>query len=298
MAVDKDSNYPYDANKPAAIFFAAVFLLLFAAHFFQAVKGKTLYMIPLLIAVIGEIVGYITRFIAIKQNHTLWPIITSQVALIVSPAFLAAQSYMIVGRMMAFVGPGHSLVKHGWITKIFVLCDVLSIVTQSGGGAMLSGGGGNVQNGRKILIGGLALQVISFGIFIFIAAAFDIKSRRSLGRPATKCLRPLFTAFYVSAALITGRSIYRTIEFASINFNFDEQQGYLVTNEWPFYVLDSVPITIAVLCFNFVHPSSILPAKKGQRLDGTIEMETKRSWFGRKKEASSSDALTGGQYTV
>ena len=67
------------------------------------------------------------------------------------------------------------------------------------------------MTGRKILIAGLVLQVASFGIFIFIAAAFDIKSRRSLGADAMSRFRPLFTAFYVSAALITARSIFRTI---------------------------------------------------------------------------------------
>lgn len=47
-------------------------------------------------------------------------------------------AYMIVGRMMAYVGPGHALIGHSLITKLFVTSDILSIVTQSGGGALLA----------------------------------------------------------------------------------------------------------------------------------------------------------------
>lgn len=36
-------------------------------------------------------------YVAAKQMFTLWPLIISQVALVVAPAFLAAEMYMIVG---------------------------------------------------------------------------------------------------------------------------------------------------------------------------------------------------------
>lgn len=77
---------------------------------------------------------------------------------------------------------------------------------------MQSGGGGSssVKAGRTILIAGLAFQVISFGIFMFIALAFDVKTRRSLGDKMIT-IRPLIWAFYVSATLIIVRSIFRTI---------------------------------------------------------------------------------------
>ncbi|KDQ20012.1 hypothetical protein BOTBODRAFT_152619 [Botryobasidium botryosum FD-172 SS1] len=283
----KDSNYNYNASEPAALLFFVLFTLTLSAHFFQAIRGKTVYMLPLLIATSGEAVGYITRYFSIKTN-TLGFLIPSEVLLIVAPAFLAAQCYMIVGRMISYVGPGYSIVKHSLLTKIFVTCDIISILTQSGGGSMLSGQGNikQVMLGRKILIAGLALQVVAFGIFFFVALMFDIRSRRALGREFLKPLRPLFIAFYINAFLITGRSIYRTIEFASISFTGGQQQGYVTTHEWLFYVLDSVPVLVATVAFNVCHPSRFLPAKKGPRMDGTYELEQKKGWFGRQNQSN------------
>ncbi|KDQ19383.1 hypothetical protein BOTBODRAFT_437837 [Botryobasidium botryosum FD-172 SS1] len=56
---------------------------------------------------------------------------------------------MIVGRMISYVGPGYSIVKHSLLTKIFVTCDIISILTQSGGGFMLSGQG----NKKQVMLG-------------------------------------------------------------------------------------------------------------------------------------------------
>lgn len=68
---------------------------------------------------------------------------------------------------------------------------------------------------QKVLLTGLALQVITFGIFFFVAVAFDIRSSRAPAlrpfREQMQGMRKLWTAFYVSCALITARSIYRTV---------------------------------------------------------------------------------------
>ncbi|KAG8739911.1 hypothetical protein FRC12_016172 [Ceratobasidium sp. 428] len=299
MARD-DGNYNYDANVPAAALFAALFGLTLGLHFVQAIRGKCRYLIPLLVATTMETLGYIFRIIAIKQPDTLWPLIISETLIIVAPAFLAANGlyythtcvpvpnyipsdYMIFGRIMAYVGSEHGIVKHGLITKIFVGADVVAILTQATGGSMLSGNGGisTIKLGRAILIVGLALQVISFGVFMFIAVTFDVKTRRSLG-DKMNTIRPLIWAFYVSALLIIIRSIYRTIEFSTINFNFDEQQGYAITHEWLFYIFDSLLIIVATVVFNLVHPANYLPNRKGLRMDGTTFEIKKRQWFKRK----------------
>jgi hypothetical protein len=137
---------------------------------------------------------------------------------------------MIFGRIMAYVGSEYGLVGHNIITKVFVGADIVAILTQATGGSMLvsstqttfssadsqvwiqsgSGGSSSLKLGRTILIVGLAFQVVAFGIFMFIALAFDLKTRRSLGDKMTT-IRPLIWAFYLSAALIIVRSIFRTI---------------------------------------------------------------------------------------
>ncbi|KEP54383.1 intermediate peptidase [Rhizoctonia solani 123E] len=279
----QDENYNYDANIPAAALFAALFGLSFGLHIIQAIRGKCRYLLPLLIATLMEVVGYIFRILAIKKSNQLWPLIPSETLIITAPAFLAANNYMIFGRIMAYVGSEYGLVGHELITKVFVTADVVAILTQASGGSMLSGDDfSSVKIGRTILIVGLAFQVVSFGIFMFIALAFDLKTRRNLGSKMNP-IRPLIWAFYLSAVLIIVRSIFRTIEFSTISFESEEQQGYIITHEWMFYIFDSLLILIATAVFNWVHPSGNLPSKKGLRMDGTTYEVKKFRLFRRKR---------------
>ncbi|KAJ1310197.1 hypothetical protein OPQ81_006941 [Rhizoctonia solani] len=283
MAGQDNGNYNYDANIPAAVLFAALFGLSFVLHLFQAISGKCRYLIPLLFATIMEVLGYVFRILAIKKSDQLWPLIPSETLIITAPAFLAANDYMIFGRIMAYVGSEYGLVGHEFITKVFVGADIVAILTQASGGSMLSGDDfSSIKIGRTILIVGLAFQVVSFGIFMFIALAFDFKTRRNLGSKMNT-IRPLIWAFYVSALLIIIRSIFRTIEFSTISFESEEQQGYIITHEWMFYIFDSLLILIATVAFNWVHPSDYLPRKKGLRMDGTTYEVRKFRLFRRKR---------------
>ncbi|CAE6432541.1 unnamed protein product [Rhizoctonia solani] len=290
MAGGRDGNYNYDASVPAAALFAALFGLSLGLHLLQAFRGKCRYLIPLIIATCMELLGYVFRILAIKKPDQLWPLIPSETLIITAPAFLAANDYMVFGRIMAYVGSEYGLVGHEFITKVFVGADVLAILTQASGGSMLSGDDfSTVKVGRTILIIGLAFQVVAFGIFMFIALAFDLKTRRSLGDKMTP-IRPLMWAFYVSAVLIIIRSIFRTIEFSTISFEAEVQQGYAITHEWMFYVLDSLLILIATVVFNWVHPSNYLPSRKGLRMDGTTYEVRKFRLFRRKRSTESPDS--------
>lgn len=45
--------------------------------------------------------------------------------------------YMIIGRVMSYVGKEYGYINHTKITKIFVGADVFAILTQGAGGGML-----------------------------------------------------------------------------------------------------------------------------------------------------------------
>lgn len=114
---------------------------------------------------------------------------------------------------MSFVGPQATWISHTVITKLFVIVDIVCVLTQAIGATMVSGDhppANVIKVGRTILIAGLLLQIGSFALFVVISIFFDLKAQ-SLKGAQLKQLRPLFTAFYISAALIIGRSIYRTI---------------------------------------------------------------------------------------
>lgn len=125
---------------------------------------------------------------------------------------------MIVGRMIAYIGDEYAYVSNTKITKIFVASDVFAILTQGAGGGILAGANGNIssmQLAKKILLIGLALQIITFAVFLYVAVSFHYRSShaRELFPYANKMgeMKRLWIAFYISGFLIAARSIYRAI---------------------------------------------------------------------------------------
>ncbi|KAG8860180.1 hypothetical protein FRC20_011688, partial [Serendipita sp. 405] len=87
--------FPYSASKPAAVLFATLFAVSGAVHLYQAIRTRTWFMFVLVAGTLLQVLGYVTRKIAIDQEAFG----TSQTSILVAPAFLAAQDYMIIGRM-------------------------------------------------------------------------------------------------------------------------------------------------------------------------------------------------------
>jgi hypothetical protein len=83
-----------------------------------------------------QIIGYAARAVSGQQSPdwTLGPYIIQAIFLLVAPALYAATIYMEFGRIVTLVdGKQHTLIRHQWITKIFVAGDVLSFLLQGGG---------------------------------------------------------------------------------------------------------------------------------------------------------------------
>lgn len=83
-----------------------------------------------------EILGYGARFASGKEtpDWTLTPYILQSILLLVAPALFAATIYMELGRIVTLIdGESRSLIRRKWMTKIFVLGDVLSFFLQGGG---------------------------------------------------------------------------------------------------------------------------------------------------------------------
>lgn len=69
-----------------------------------------------------------------SPNWTVKPYIVQTLLLLVSPALFAASIYMILGRIILVTdGENYSPIRRAWLTKMFVLGDVLSFVLQGAG---------------------------------------------------------------------------------------------------------------------------------------------------------------------
>lgn len=83
-----------------------------------------------------EAVGFAARAYSSTQSPdwTLMPYIIQNMLILLGPAFYAASIYMTLGRLICFLGAeNYSLIRVNWLTKLFLLGDILSIFGQGGG---------------------------------------------------------------------------------------------------------------------------------------------------------------------
>ncbi|KAF4762588.1 hypothetical protein N7455_001066 [Penicillium solitum] len=257
--------YRYTPSLVAAILFTVLFVLATFYHLYQVVRTRTWYFIVFVIGGVFQIIGYICRALAHnnKENIPLYSI--STIMILLAPPLYAASIYMTLGRLIVHLDAEKlSMVPVKWLTIIFVSGDVIAFLMQAaGGGIMASGTLSAMTTGEHITIGGLAVQLVFFSVFIIAATIFHYRIRKS---PTEKCFNPLrssgvlqmpiweivMTGLYVASILILIRSIFRLIEYSQGN------SGYLISHEAFLYVFDSTLMLFTMVAMSIFHPSKIL----------------------------------------
>lgn len=178
--------------------------------------------------------------------------------LLLGPSLLAASIYMVLGRMIRIIGAEElSPIRVNWLTKIFVIGDVLSFLMQSSGGGMLASATttDSINLGNNIIKVGLAVQILFFAFFMIVTVIFHLRIHRnpvptskSVGVP---WMRQLYV-LYVASTLILIRCIFRFLEY------MQGQDGVLLKHEVYMYIFDAALMFIAMALFNWCHPSTIM----------------------------------------
>ncbi|KAK4233513.1 RTA1 like protein-domain-containing protein [Achaetomium macrosporum] len=212
----------------------AVFLGIFSAHFlgYLAIwvfrrRGMS-FTIPMLLGVACEIVGYVGR---IKSYFNQWEedaFLIQVVCLTIGPAFLSAGIYLCLSRIVAVYGAQNSRIPAGWYTRIFIPCDIVSLLLQAGGGTAASIALSNrtsLDPGDNAMLAGLILQVVTLLIFIVLVADFGVRTwrrRRALGAQVALAQDPAlvwvrnsrrFKGFLVALAVAVVTVFWRSYMF-------------------------------------------------------------------------------------
>ncbi|KAL0572732.1 envelope glycoprotein [Marasmius crinis-equi] len=248
--------YYYEPSLIAAGVCAGVFFLSSFVHAFQIYRTKTWYFIPMVIGAQMEGLGYVGRMMSHKDPNALAPYIMQSVLLLVAPALFAAAIYMVLGRLIRTVnGEDYCIIRVNWLTKVFVLGDVFTFFVQASGAGLLSSGD-HTTTGRNVILGGLGLQILFFGLFIVVALIFHVRMHRS---PTAAALahqeqapvswRRMLLVLYFASQLIIIRSGFRLVEY------IQGHDGALMRKERWLYMFDALLMAQTVLVFNWYHPS-------------------------------------------
>ncbi|EHK97250.1 RTM1-like protein, putative [Glarea lozoyensis ATCC 20868] len=262
MAEEKFSLWHGPPSIPAAATFAVLFAITSFYHTWQAYRLRSKFMIAFIIGGYFEVGGYIGRIAAHSNLTSMGIYIWQTLLLLLSPTLFAASIYMTLGRIILHTRGEHlAPIARTKLTKIFVIGDIFSFIVQSGGGAMMSKASSQ-NTGKVIVLIGLAIQVIMFGIFIGTSAVFH---KRLSTSPTTESSNAPWKKYmyglYVTSALIFIRSVFRILEFQG------GHNGVLMTTEFFIYIFDAAPMLGVMLVFNLVHPGELISSYKN--VDGT-----------------------------
>jgi hypothetical protein len=206
-----------------------------------------------------EFIGYAARIASYNDTSKLGPYIIQQMFILLPPVLFAASIYMMLGRVIvALHGDQYSPIRPSRLTKTFLAGDIVCFYIQGGGGGLTAAG--SKSNGKGInlaalgqwvVVGGVILQIIIFGLFCYTAWTFHKQYARSMITPAWGEWKQMMRMLYFVSGLIMVRSLFRVIETVL------GTDGYLMVNEWPLYVFDSVLMFGVMVLFYFYYPSRI-----------------------------------------
>ncbi|KAM5354685.1 hypothetical protein ACJ41O_001332 [Fusarium nematophilum] len=236
-------------------------------------RNRTWYFIPFIIGCMFEAMGYVGRALSANEapDYSKNPYIMQSILLLLGPALLAASIYMVLGRLILLLEAGHlSLIRTKWLTKVFVIGDVLSFFAQSGGGGMLATAKSKDDSklGENIIVGGLLIQIVFFGFFMAVTLVFH---RRIHERPTSRSLvitapwKKLLWVLYASSLFILVRSVFRVAEYVL------GKEGALQADEYWIYIFDATLMSLVAVLFNYFHPSRVLNVRGEGKIEYTVD---------------------------
>jgi hypothetical protein len=208
--------------------------------------------------------------------------VISQTFLILSPNLLQAANYSTAGKISLLSGMSQEkrILKPLVLTSTFIGLDVFALVIQAIGITIwaTSKGSGKpdtkaITLGSWITVAGLAVQLVSFCLFTFLALWIQRSPKNTLKGSSEH--KKLFTGLYLTIVFVSIRNIFRFVEFvqgAVLTWPVMDPNTYVLSEkEVLFYTLDTLPILFCFVGFIVYNPANLLPKylvnpKTGERL--------------------------------
>ncbi|KAH7268778.1 RTA1 like protein-domain-containing protein [Fusarium solani] len=257
-----NANYGFYPQWEDNTAFAVAFGLSTVAHLVQAIILKKSFCWVIVMGALWECVCFILRALGARDQQESTYMIVSTLLLLLAPLWINAFAYMTVARLVHFLHPRRRLagLSAQWLAKCFVAVDVLCFIIQAAGGAMLAdqNNSDTADLGRKVYMAGVGVQLGCVLIFLTIHTLFyrEISRNRHAGKHRVRSLWTMWLLWviYVVLALIVVRIIFRLVEFSQ---GASSSNVILRHEEFQLY-LDALPMLIAVVVLNVVHPGMVL----------------------------------------
>lgn len=251
--------YGFVPSKVICILAFILFGLALVLHCFQAIKYRTYYFLPLSFGIAMEFAGYIPRYLsATKDPYSITYFVIEYFLIVCAPVLITAAFYACLYKMAqwgtrtATRATKDIWMKPRWILWTFITADVVTTILQVAGAASIGKAESDKKNPtipNNILLAGLAVQTVSFAVFLVVYCCFiqRLVKDPAAGRKLAGT-RPFIIALTVASVLILLRIVFRLAETAQGVF------GYLMTHEVFFGTLEFAPVVVAVWILVLWHP--------------------------------------------
>ncbi|KAF5372054.1 hypothetical protein D9758_005036 [Tetrapyrgos nigripes] len=261
--VAPENPYGYVPDDAICIMFIVLFAISSTTHLGQAFWKRTWFMIPtVVLSGCLEILGWSARLWSSKNILLSEPFSIQISTLIIGPTPLLAADFIIFGRLVGILGTQYSRLSPRLYARIFLTCDIISLVLQGIGGgwaSSASNNGGDIDPGTNLMIAGIVFQLIVIVVFATLAAEFAYRffndspfakhSASANNRGDLSGKRKLaLGGIAFTIVVLAIRAIYRVIELS---------QGWrskLMHTQWLFGLFDSAMVILAFYCWNAFHP--------------------------------------------
>ncbi|KAF8317965.1 RTA1-like protein [Clavulina sp. PMI_390] len=294
-ATPKKHTNPYGYNPTLYVcaLFVALFSLSTLVHLIQALWKRKWYLLPtVVIGGCGEIIGWSARLWSAKNVCNGTPFLMQISTTIISPTFLAAANFIVLGTIIKNTGPQYSRLAPNRYAIIFVGIDILALLVQAIGGGMASvavtksNSKADPNKGGHVMLVGIIIQLVEIFVYTALAADFfrNYAARRAVKDHSAKDKSAHNTAdekgqdelvengdvttvnggemdtktrwmsygLVFSTVCLFIRAIYRTIELSN------GWEGRIIHTQIYFNVLDGAMIVLSMYTINFLHPGFLL----------------------------------------
>ncbi|EPS29314.1 putative lipid transporter atnI [Penicillium oxalicum] len=296
-----DAVLYYVPSFAAAVLFCVLFGMSTLLHFIQSLIHKKAYMWVLIMGAAWEALAFVFRTLQTRhQNNGDWDTLFTLFFLL-APIWINAFLYMTLGRMIYFFLPEQKL--HGISARrfgtIFVWLDIIAFLVQAAG-ALLAGNqdtGKLITIGLNIYMGGIGLQEAFILCFLVLAIKLHrrmIRLERSEEEANDRLFKTpfnwrwMFYVLYFCLGMITIRIIFRISQYAQGT----SPTNPVLTTEAYEYVFDAVPMFLAVLVLNIIHPGRVLQGPdSGFSAMRRAEKQAKKNKKMEKKQAKEDERM-------
>ncbi|KAG7701868.1 hypothetical protein KL910_000323 [Ogataea haglerorum] len=279
-----DDNANYGGNAPnlagnvALLVVMSIFLAI--QLIYGAIYKNWWFFTCFTLGLILEVLGYSGRIWSNKNIASFDAYVLQLVCLTLAPCFLMAGVYYTIGEMTIIMGQMYSWLKPMQYSMIFIMCDLIAIALQAAGGAVAASALDvldSTRGGANIMVGGLAFQVFSIGLFQFFWYVFLFRCYKSYKKYGDDCFDPQYASVrrrkiflvyigFISFAvlLVFVRSIYRLIELAQ-GFS-----GHLADTEIYFFILEALMMSLAICLLLITYPAAVYGRNTKIKVDKSV----------------------------